>query len=185
MAGNVLADFRVIVVPGMHNSGAGHWQTRWQALYPAFERVEQDDWDHPDLDAWSTRLDQLRGRDTRPVLFAAHSFGCLAAVHSVSRDPRQVAGLLLVAPADPHKFGVADALPQQPLAAASTVIASTNDPWMKLADAALWAGRWGSQFIDAGALGHINAESQLGDWPAGLRSLQGLPVASAQRREIA
>lgn len=170
----VLEQFRVLLVPGLHNSGPGHWQSRWQAMLPGAERVEQEDWDAPQLPAWSARLDALRARDDRPSLLVAHSFGCLTAVHSVSRDVRQVAGLLLVAPADPDKFGVAGLLPQRPLPCTSIVIASSNDPWMKLADAGAWAGRWNSEFIDAGALGHINAESGLGDWPSGLRRLQML-----------
>ncbi len=116
-------------------------------------------------------------------MLVAHSFGCLTAVHSLARDPSSVVGALLVAPADPGKFGVAGDLPHHRLPCPSIVIGSGNDPWMRIEHAALWAGRWGSRFIDAGPLGHINAESQLGDWPFGQRQLQSLvelaePVAS-------
>ena len=166
-----LTPFRVLVVPGLHNSGAEHWQSRWQRLHPAMERVQQDDWDQSRLDAWSARLDQLRGEDERPTLFVAHSFGCLTTVASIQRHPDHVAGLLLVAPADPVKFGVADALPHTVLPCSSIVVASSDDPWMALTDAASWARRWGSEFTDIGPLGHINADSGLGDWPAGQQYL--------------
>jgi len=66
---------------------------------------------------------------------------------------------------------VAGLLPQQPLPAPSIMVGSTNDPWMAAPRAELWARRWGSRFIDGGALGHINAESGLGDWPEGLEIL--------------
>jgi len=33
---------------------------------------------------------------------------------------------------------------------------------------------WGSELIDIGAYGHINAESGLGDWLAGRAVLDGL-----------
>ncbi len=183
MASGSLRDYRVLVVPGLHNSGPRHWQSRWQRLHPDFERVEQDDWERPQLAAWSARLDQIRARDARPILLVAHSFGCLTAVHSLAREPANVAGALLVAPADPDKFGVAAALPHRSLPCPSIVIGSGNDPWMSIEHAARWAGRWGSRFVDAGPLGHINAESQLGDWPFGQRQLQALvelaePVAS-------
>lgn len=180
MAPGSLQDYRVLLVPGLHNSGPQHWQSRWQRLHPEFERVEQDDWEHPQLALWSARLDQVRRRDARPVLLVAHSFGCLTAVHSIARDPRNVAGALLVAPADPNKFDVAAALPHHALPCPSIVVGSGNDPWMSLEHAALWAGRWGSRMVDAGLLGHINAESQLGDWPFGQRQLALLaePVAS-------
>jgi predicted alpha/beta hydrolase family esterase len=54
------------------------------------------------------------------------------------------------------------------------VLASTDDPWMPLSGAAAWAARWGSRFVNAGALGHINAESGLGAWPAGWEHLHRL-----------
>ncbi|MET3130468.1 putative alpha/beta hydrolase family esterase [Oxalobacteraceae bacterium GrIS 1.11] len=179
-----LSDYRVLLAPGLHNSAAEHWQSRWQRLHPAFERVEQDDWDHPQLGLWSARLDQLRARDSGPVLIVAHSFGCLTTVHSVARDPHGVAGVLLVAPADPDKFGVAEVLPHGRLPCPAIVIGSTNDPWMSAANARLWARRWGGRFINAGALGHINAESGLGDWPFGQNQLQALlDLAQARRRQ--
>jgi predicted alpha/beta hydrolase family esterase len=84
---SVLAQFRVLIAPGLHNSGPDHWQSRWQRLFPAFERVQQDDWEAPDLTRWSARIDQIRRRDSRPTLVVAHSFGSLATVHSVARDP--------------------------------------------------------------------------------------------------
>ncbi|HAT31397.1 MAG TPA: alpha/beta hydrolase [Janthinobacterium sp.] len=182
----LLSEYRVLVLPGLHNSGPGHWQSRWQRLYPGFERVEQDDWDHPQLPAWSARLDQARARDTRPTLIVAHSFGCLTAVASVAREPRGVAGLLLVAAADPDKFGVAAALPLGPLPCPSIMISSSDDPWMALPCAAAWAARWGSHFIDVGPLGHINAESGLGDWLFGQSQLQVLlELAQSGRKQPA
>jgi predicted alpha/beta hydrolase family esterase len=165
---------RVLVAPGLHDSGPEHWQSRWQRLYPAFERVQQEDWSDPVLPVWSARVDEMRRRDPRPTLILAHSFGCLASVHSVARDPAGIAGLLLVAPADPDKFGVAALLPDVPLPVPSIMIASTNDPWMPLERARQWARRWDSDFIDAGALGHINAESDLKDWLFGQQQLQSL-----------
>jgi predicted alpha/beta hydrolase family esterase len=170
---SVLAEFRVLIAPGLHNSGPDHWQSRWQGLFPAFERVQQDDWEVPDLPRWSARVDELRqrGSDSRPLLIVGHSFGALATVHSVARNADGVAGVLLVAPADPDKFNVAALLPQQALAVPSIMVGSTNDPWMAAPRAAQWAQRWDSRFINGGPLGHINAESGLGDWPEGLETL--------------
>jgi predicted alpha/beta hydrolase family esterase len=172
MAQELYREFQVILVPGLHNSSADHWQSLWHRAHPEFCRVEQDDWEDPDLPAWTARLDQVRARDRRPALFIAHSFGCLATVASLSANPEGVAGALLVAPADPHKFGVVHALPHTPLAAPSTLIGSRDDPWMSVDGAALWARRWSSELVDAGAVGHINAASGLGEWPLGLRALQ-------------
>lgn len=180
-----LAQFRVLIAPGLHNSGPEHWQSRWQRLFPAFERVRQDDWEVPDLPRWSARVDQARRAvdgDQRPTLIVAHSFGSLATVHSLARDPSGVAGVLLVAPADPDKFNVAAQLPQQALPAPSIMVGSTNDPWMAAPRAQLWAQRWRSRFINGGPLGHINAESGLGDWPEGLETLYFLAEKAQNSR---
>ncbi len=172
MAQELYREFQVILVPGLHDSSPDHWQSLWQQRYPEFFRVEQDHWDTPDLPAWTARLDQVRARDPRPALFIAHSFGCLATVASINANPAGAAGALLVAPADPHKFGVAGALPPAALAVPTTVVSSRDDPWMAAADAAMWARRWHSELVDAGAIGHINAASALADWPWGLNTLQ-------------
>jgi predicted alpha/beta hydrolase family esterase len=36
------------------------------------------------------------------------------------------------------------------------------------------AADWGAELVDAGPAGHLNADSKLGDWPAGLALLQRL-----------
>jgi predicted alpha/beta hydrolase family esterase len=182
MAAHLLSQFRVLVAPGLHNSGPAHWQSRWQRLYPGFERVEQARWDQPVLSRWSARLDAVLAQDARPTLIVAHSFGTLAAAHSLGRGAGQVAGVLLVGPADPDKFGVAELLPQDELPVPSILVASTNDPWMTAAKAERWARRWGSEFVNAGALGHINAESGLGDWVFGQRLLHKLAEQAHNER---
>lgn len=171
MRAGPLAALRVLTVPGLHGSGPEHWQTRWERLHPEFERVEQARWDVPDLSVWSAQLGRVLRKSSRPALLVAHSFGCLAAVHRICAGAENVAGALLVAPADPHKFGVADVLDEAVLACPSIVVGSMNDPWMGAQRAAEWAKRWGSDFLNMGYVGHINAESGLEDWVGGFSLL--------------
>lgn len=177
-----LDDFRVLVVPGLHGSGAEHWQSRWQRLYPAFERVEQDRWDNPDLPVWSQRLQQVLRKDTRPTLIVAHSFGCLTSVYAATaggyaaedgKGNGNIVGALLVAPADPDKFNVVNAVSTR-LPFPSLLVGSDSDPWMTAQRAAYWAQVWGSEFRNIGAVGHINADSGLGDWRDGQELLKEL-----------
>ena len=175
-----LSDFRVLVVPGLNNSGAQHWQSRWQRLYPGFERVEQERWDVPALAVWSRRLREVLDVPVplrKPILLVAHSFGCLTSVHSAlikdALPEELVAGALLVAPADPEKFGVSTEV-RACLPFPSILVGSLNDPWMAVHQALKWADVWGAEFVDAGALGHINAESRLGDWLYGQSLLERL-----------
>ncbi|WP_042570518.1 alpha/beta hydrolase, partial [Ralstonia solanacearum] len=51
-----------------------------------------------------------RPRHAARAVLVAHSFGCLASLHWAAQARDAVAGVLLVAPADPDKFGVADRL---------------------------------------------------------------------------
>jgi predicted alpha/beta hydrolase family esterase len=62
----------------------------------------------------------------------------------------------------------------------SVVIGSADDPWMAAERASYWAREWGCGFVNAGALGHINADSGLGDWPQGLAHLALLAEIDAQ-----
>jgi predicted alpha/beta hydrolase family esterase len=175
-----LARFRILLAPGLHDSGEGHWQTHWESMLRA-ERIEQRDWACPDLPAWSAQVGHALRRSARPALVVAHSFGCLATVHRAALGAPGLAGVLLVAPASPHKFGVADALAPVRLTVPAIVVGSENDPWMALAQARQWAGTWGAEFVNAGALGHINAESGLDAWPGGLGHLARLARAVPAR----
>ena len=49
----------------------------------------------------------------------------------------------------------------------SVLVGSRNDPYCSFERAQAFALAWGARFVDLGEAGHINAESGLGDWPAG------------------
>ena len=167
-------DGPVLVVPGLRDSGAGHWQTLWEHRFPQFLRVQQDDWTTPDLDRWARRIVETALELDEPALVVAHSFGCLAAVRAETFQSNLIAGALLVAPANPQRFAVEQALPRVPLLFPSTVVASADDPWMPLALARQWAADWGSEFVDLGRKGHINGDSDLGEWGEGQQLMHQL-----------
>jgi len=171
---------RLVVVPGLHGSGADHWQSWLAGQFVGAARVEQDFWSVPDIERWGDRVaETVDALGPGPHVLVAHSFGCLATLHAASRYPGLgIARLLLVAPAEPTRFNVAHMLPQTRLAMDSTVVASDTDPWMAATNARAWALRWGSDWINLGDAGHINVESGYGpfalarDWTfAALRRL--------------
>ncbi len=53
-----MSDPTVLILPGWQNSGAAHWQSRWEALH-GFVRVEQHDWMLPPRGDWITRLEDV------------------------------------------------------------------------------------------------------------------------------
>lgn len=165
------APVRVLIIPGLNDSGPGHWQTWLQAQYQGALRVKQRDWHQPDLDRWAGRVTQAvdSASEQTTWIAVAHSFGSLAlAQHLATRQPRAQGGIraaLIVAPADPVKFQLQDRLPRRGLGIPLTVVGSDNDPWMPAASAQDWAHHWGARFHNLGRAGHINVDSGFGPWP--------------------
>lgn len=158
---------RLLVVPGLNDSGPAHWQTWLEAHYSRRAvRVEQDDWARADLARWAERIRTTLARHPRSRWVAvAHSFGCLALLRFLTGGGEGVCSALLVAPADPAKFGVCAQLPQSKLPIATVLMASETDPWMKFESACGWARVWGSPIISLGDAGHINTEAGFGPLP--------------------
>lgn len=175
----------VLIVPGLHDSGSGHWQTVWQQRLPNVQRLQLRRWDQPDLQRWSDAIIEEVIRH-RVQYIVAHSFGCLGAVNAIAELQRTVRAMFLVAPADPEKFGVAPRLPHAPLPVPGLVVGSLNDPWLTWPKAQLWAQRWELPIYCAGDAGHINVQSGHGEWPEGWALLQRLlqigKAAPAARR---
>jgi len=179
---SALQDYEVLVLPGWHNSGPSHWQSRWEALFPAFRRVQQQDWLQPRCKDWVATLDQAVADASRPVIIIAHSLGCATVAQWATRhDSTAVAAALLVAPADVERATVASSLrsfaplPRRRLGFPALLVGSDNDPCCTAWRAAELADVWGTDFRLITGAGHINAESGLGDWEAGLDLLATLP----------
>jgi predicted alpha/beta hydrolase family esterase len=173
---------RVLIIPGLHDSGPAHWQTWLQSQYVDAVRVQQHDWACPDLDAWSQRIAETLSRHSARTRWVAvaHSFGTLALAHHLATGRADsalgdadgvglrhggIAAALMVAPADPLKFGLEARLRRRTLGLPLTVIGSEDDPWMPLDRAREWAHVWGAGFRNLGRAGHINTESGFGPWP--------------------
>ncbi|HEX6703713.1 MAG TPA: alpha/beta hydrolase [Albitalea sp.] len=175
---------RLLIVPGLHDSGPAHWQSWLQGLHRDACRVRQRDWSDPDLDRWSARIDTtLAHAGEGPFVAAAHSFGCLALAHHLAQRPDSpIVAALLVAPADPARFGIAERLGARRLERSTTVVTSDTDPWMRAAEARRWAARWGSHVVNLGDAGHINVESGFGPLPLAARWVDGMRQRYARSR---
>lgn len=171
----------ILIVPGLGGSGPHHWQTYLERSFPGVSRVHQDDWDLPDRAAWVDRL--VAAIEASPgAVLVAHSLGCAVVAHAVAARPDLPAtAALLVAPADVDlEYAASDRLsgfgplPSTRLPFRSIVVASTDDPYITLERARTFADDWGAEFVEAGALGHINLDAGLGPWPDGERLLRRL-----------
>ena len=172
---------RVLLLPGWQGSGPGHWQSLWEARH-GHRRVEQGDWLWPRRGDWMSRLDEVLLENDTPAVLVAHSLGChlVSAWAAHSRLTARVRAALLVAPPDIERPAAPPQLQRwapivrQRLPFASTLVASSDDAFCEASRAAGMARDWGSTWVLMGALGHINAESGLGDWDDGLALLHSI-----------
>ncbi|MCE1235878.1 MAG: alpha/beta hydrolase [Hyphomicrobiales bacterium] len=169
LAGAKQIDF--VLVPGFKDSGPEHWQTCWQNAVPIFSRIDQRRWDDPDIEHWISAILRRLRESRRPAVLIGHSLGALASACVAADGDERVAGLMLVAPAEPSRFEAEDRVPEAGLGVPCIVVASRNDPVMRWARAERWSRTWGGRLVDLGEAGHINAESGFGPWPYGLRLL--------------
>ena len=172
---------RTLIVPGLNGSGPGHWQTLWAEKY-CFERVEQRNWEKPDIDEWVSALNAVVTVCQERTILVAHSLGCLTVAHWAQVYPKnagQIWRALLVAPPNVERsVYVPEELRRfaahEPLPFHSVLVGSENDHYMTLKSARRLAGQWNSRFVNAGAVGHINLDSGHGHWPEGEALLRNL-----------
>lgn len=171
-----------LTVPGIGNSGPQHWQTLWEKGAPdKFRRIGQAEWDAPVCSDWTAKIES-DVQQARPenVILLAHSLGCIAVAHWAKDYGTEIKGAFLVAPSDceapSYTFdtkGFAP-VPLVKLPFRSLLIASSNDLYLSFERAKQFAGDWGSELIDLGDQGHINADAGFGEWDEGLELLKRL-----------
>lgn len=168
---------RLLLVPGLGDSGPQHWQTLWEQKYAA-ARVKQDDPDSPRPESWSARLQEVVEATPGDLVLVGHSSGVLTIVHwaRLYGGHERVKGALLVGPSDPETMqtislypvlGSMSPVPMQELPFPALVVASEDDPYVTFERAEEMAGAWGAELISAGEAGHINVASGHGEWEDG------------------
>jgi uncharacterized protein len=168
------SDVDIIIVPGLGNSGPDHWQTRWETKLSSASRIKMSDWHLPSRALWTAAIVEAVEGATRPVLLVGHSIGVAAIAHAAPLISDRVVGAFMAAMSDWNRAEVLAGishdfapLPREPLPFPSMLVASRNDPYCDFEVAGDHANAWGSLLLDAGEVGHINAESGHGPWPEG------------------
>ena len=176
---------RFINLPGIYNSGPTHWQTLWEQD-PAFVRFGPADWDVPTRADWVAALEAAVAAAPEPPVLVAHSLACLLVPVWAAESSLPVAGAMLVAPVDPDAEAFPEAaaefveFPREPLPFPALVVGSVNDHYASEGYARQFAADLGAEFGGAAAVGPINADSGLGDWPQGRELLAGLGGGSGR-----
>ncbi|RXK61889.1 alpha/beta hydrolase [Lacibacter luteus] len=163
------------IVPGLGNSGADHWQTYFEQTLNNCKRIEQKEWDAPDCTDWINTIDAaINGYNSDEVVLIGHSLGCTAIAHWFAKYGRTIKAALLVAPSDiespVYTFPATGftPIPLNKFSFKTIVVASENDEWVLLQRAMFFAANWGSELVNIGNAGHINAVAGYGKWDDGI-----------------
>ena len=167
-----------LIVPGLNNSDEKHWQTFWEKSLPNTLRVQQHSWDNPQKDDWVTTLGNTIQKLNQDTIIIAHSLGVATTVmyltQNQSKIPTHIKGAFLVSPSDVDNIEVIKSfapMPLEKLPIPACVVASENDPFVTMERSLFFANAWGVKVYNAGALGHINSDSDLREWEQGRKFL--------------
>jgi predicted alpha/beta hydrolase family esterase len=182
----------VLIVPGLRDHVAQHWQTLLADRLPRVQTVPP--MGRTDLDC-ALRVEAIE-RTARaiagPLIIVAHSGGCIMLAHWARTTQRSVQGALLATPPDfdspmPEGYPTLDDLrtngwlpvPRHRLPFESIVAASRNDPLGRFVRVGELARAWGSRLVDLGEVGHLNPASGFGEWPQALHLVDELTTAGS------
>jgi len=168
-----------LLVPGLDGGGDGHWMSWFEAAIPDAERVSPPYPGNVDLAEWAACVRSALYNCDEPVWIIAHGFGSLAAARAAFDVSDRVAGCMFVAPYDPDHMRLAWLLPDEPLGFPAVLVASSDDPRMRLSKAAFWAGFWSCDFVNAGRAGSIDPAAGFGPWAEGLSIFEELKRSPA------
>ena len=168
----------ILMVPGLRDHVAEHWQTLLEAKLPNAVSVPPLEHDKLSCAARVAALDAALAKIDGPVILVAHSAGVMITVHWAQQHSRKIHGALLAAPADletplPLGYPAFETLvehgwvpiPRKPLPFPSIVGASRNDPLAQFERVEAMAEDWGSSLVDLGEVGHLNPAAGFGEWP--------------------
>jgi predicted alpha/beta hydrolase family esterase len=168
----------VLIVPGLRDHVAQHWQTLLAAQLPRVLTVPPMGREDLDVAVRVDAIERAAQQVEGPLVIVAHSGGCIMLAHWAQQTRRLVQGALLATPPDfespmPEGYpSIADLcsggwlpVPRRALPFRSIVAASRNDPLGSYERVSALASDWHSELVDLGEVGHLNPASGFGPWP--------------------
>ena len=168
----------ILIVPGLRDHVAEHWQTLLEARLDKVRSVPPLTTDKLSCQARIDNLQRQIASIEGDIILVAHSAGCLMVAHWAAAFRRAIKGALLVTPPDlqaswpaayPSPASLQQhgwlPLPRERLPFPSILAASANDHLAGFDASSALACDWGSELLDLGEVGHMNPASGFGAWP--------------------
>jgi predicted alpha/beta hydrolase family esterase len=181
----------VLIVPGLRDHVAEHWQTLLATRLPRVRTVPPMGREDLDCARRCAAIEREAQAVEGPLVVVAHSGGVVMIAHWARITRRPVLGALLATPPDferPMPAGyptIAELeaggwlpVPRRPLPFPSIVAASRNDPLGAFDRVAGLARDWSSWLVDLGEVGHLNPASGFGEWPMAERLICELDASA-------
>ena len=192
-----LPDATVLIVPGLRDESAEHWQSllvsELQRVGRPVRSVKPLGRGNLDCELRVAQVQQEAAATNGPLILVAHSGGAWTVAHWASQARGEVRGALLAVPPNfdvpmPAGYPALDALsaggwlplPRTPLPFPSIVAASRNDPLASYEWVTALAADWHSRVVDLGSVGHLNPASGFGPWPRASELIAALDVLHSQ-----
>jgi predicted alpha/beta hydrolase family esterase len=182
----------VLIVPGLRDHVAEHWQTWLASRLPSVRTVAPMGRDDLDCARRVAAIEREATAVDGPLILVAHSGGVIMVAHWARSSKRRVQGALLATPPDfeepmPSGYPTMEALqqggwlpvPRNRLPFPSIVAASCDDPLGRLDRVTDLARDWGSRVVDLGAVGHLNPASGFGAWSRAEKLIRELSAECA------
>jgi predicted alpha/beta hydrolase family esterase len=182
----------VLIVPGLRDHVAEHWQTVLGARLPRVRSVPPMGRTDLSCSARIAAIEHEAQAVDGPLVVVAHSGGVVMLAHWAQQTRRPVLGALLATPPDferpmPEGYpSIAELeaggwlpVPRRRLPFPSIVAASRNDPLGAFDRVAELARGWGSRLVDLGPVGHLNPASGFGEWPMAERLIAEIEAGRA------
>ena len=179
----------ILIVPGLRDHVAEHWQTWLASRLPSVRTVAPMGRDDLDCARRVAAIEREATVIDGPLILVAHSGGVIMTAHWAGQSKRRVQGALLATPPDfeqplPSGYPTMEALqaggwlpvPRNRLPFPSIVAASRNDPLGRIDRVTELARDWGSRVADLGEVGHLNPASGFGEWPRAEELIRELPA---------
>lgn len=165
-----ISETRIILLPGLGETGSDHWLSRWQTRLATAHRIHVS----PERAHYVAALHKAVADELAlPVVLVCHALGCSAALLAAHGFVQgRVRGAFLVAPPSDiflHRQATGFApVPRTKLPFPAVLIASRNDPAAEYSASEALAAELGASFVDAGEAGGLDSEAGFGPWPEGL-----------------